>query len=482
MIQQGEMRTRLTFAESVWRRIRMSLWDHRTEHMAVARGAVSKSDVGQDLLVRDLFLPDANRDYCFQGPAGVSMKSEAVARVLQGISDYPVLIDMHNHVGSKPSFSATDDAGAVVQYELYQDFRPGGILVQLVFGPDGTYQGRWTNPECYPDWRLVEEIRVVGSNGIHMYVPWNAPKRPRPSTRSDIRHREKHRRIRPIIGEQSLSDVARTRIGVVGAGGTGSAFIQIARFFFPHLLVIDDDRVEQSNLGRHLLAVTEDAEKSRRKVDVSARELLRYDSRATVDVLAEKFPSTRAEAALKECDVVVGAVDNVLTRYHLAEFAARHYKLLIDMGSGVEMVDGRVTAMGSQVRFQIPDGPCLGCLGMSWSELELEPARSEKIRSGYLRETEENPGEVVTINVAAANLAVRNLLAYLGGHLTRPVPTYLLYDELAPTIHDFTRSYRRREDCSICAANSTSIQGWGDELPPRLRLANPPENAEDLPC
>lgn len=474
------MDTTLTVTEEHWGAVQEALRDETTEHMAVAGAGLSEADDRRRILTRGLHLPE-EEDYDYQSAGGVQLTAGAVAEIMTDLHDHPVLVDMHNHPTANPRFSSTDNEGARVQYELLQDFHPGAVLAQVVFGgPSGGFQGRYTKPGLYPGWKSIDRVEVIGrEEGISRHIPWDEDGDQDPLAERWTRGR--HERTIPIIGEVPLAEIARLRLGVVGLGGTGSIFLQQAKFFFPRITVVDPDHVEESNMGRLLGATVQDAEESAPKVNVAARELRRFDPEVDVETVPSEFPSFRAEEALKRCDVIACCVDNDRARYHLAEFAARHMKVLVEMGSGLQMDDGDLTAVGCQARLQVPGGPCLSCLNLPQETIEFDETVESKRESGYVEDSGLTPGEVVTTNSTAATLSMRNLLALLGGHLPRPVPTYVFYDEMKPLIMDLTDQYPAREECVICSkANEDSIFGWGDRLPNRLRIADPPESPEEI--
>ena len=463
------MKMTLTFGEQNFKTTRQYLANLPVEYMMFGVAGLVESSQHRELLIRQIITP-APKEYEYQSAVGVRFSSSGVCRIMSLAQEYPALVDIHNHLYPNPVFSPTDDVGAKVQYQILQDFSPGAILVQLVFGSDGNFQVRWTEPSCYPVWQSLAEIKVVGPSGIKRLRPWNALDK----INRSLEHwsENHHLRTLPIIGKQGLLNTALTHIGIVGLSGSGSAFLSLAKFFFRHLTLIDDDFVETNNLGRLLGATVDDARKGNSKVETARRELLRFDPEINVRVVAERFPSDKTLDALKICDIVIACVDNNLARYNLAEFSSRYMKILVEMGSGLEMNNCRVTAMGCQIRIQIPGNPCLLCLNLPVDNLEPEETTAKKIQGGYIRGTDLTPGEVVTTNMTAATLALRNLLALLNGHLPT-VPIYLFYDEMKPVIIDLSSSYSSREECPLCGHNQASIAGWGDCLPATLTLSEP---------
>lgn len=459
----------LVLTQDAYDEIARALFDDEIEHMLFGGAGLSEGGGGRRILLRRLDHPNPERDYVFQARAGVSLQPDAVVRVLHRFNNHPVFIDFHNHPTPNPSFSATDDNGADIQYQVLQDLVPGSpLLLQVVFGPDGSFQGRLTGPGLGDGrhWEPLNEILITGADGIRRFSPWQTHEEEDELARSWIR--ERHVRTLPLMGERPLYELARLRIAVVGVGGIGSAVVQMAKFIFPRLTIIDADRIEVSNLGRLYGATTDDD--GELKVDVMAREIHRYDTSADVKTVARHYPSAEADAALHDCDVIIACVDNLLARYELALYAARHHKILVETGTGCSMRDGKIYAVGGQVRLQVPGGPCLSCLNLDTDRLELEQATQDKRATGYIEGTNETPGEIVTTNTAIATFAMRHVLALLSGHLPPPVPTYFYYDEARARVLDLSATYMRRPDCPICGTDDLALAGWGDRLPEALRL------------
>jgi bacteriocin biosynthesis cyclodehydratase domain-containing protein len=96
---------------------------------------------------------------------------------------------------------------------------------------------------------------------------------------------------------------------VIGVGGLGTwAAWALACCGVGRLLLIDGDRIEESNLNRQVLFMEADVGKM--KVDVAAQRLAEFNSSARVDTLGERLESEEeVAAAIAGSDIVVDAAD-----------------------------------------------------------------------------------------------------------------------------------------------------------------------------
>ncbi|WP_194915337.1 ThiF family adenylyltransferase [Catenulispora rubra] len=63
-----------------------------------------------------------------------------------------------------------------------------------------------------------------------------------------------------LFGDRGQALLAATKVGVIGAGGAGSPLIQqLAHLGVGHLVVIDPDRIDVTNLSRVVGATRRDA-------------------------------------------------------------------------------------------------------------------------------------------------------------------------------------------------------------------------------
>jgi molybdopterin/thiamine biosynthesis adenylyltransferase len=208
------------------------------------------------------------------------------------------------------------------------------------------------------------------------------------------------------FGLEGQAMLGRLRVAVVGVGGLGSQIANaLALLGVGHLLLIDPDRLELSNLNRVVGASYAQAARGWRKVRALAQRLnrARPPERRTVVPLPLDARTRDALAHLLSCDLIVGAVDSAVVRQYLNTVAMCALIPYLDAGVGVRSENGRLTQGGGQVQVVIPGATaCLACTerGIRQSvEEQLTPHQRElSIRGGYIQgEAIPNP-QVVFLN------------------------------------------------------------------------------------
>jgi molybdopterin-synthase adenylyltransferase len=165
---------------------------------------------------------------------------------------------------------------------------------------------------------------------------------------------ERHHRqlILSEVGEAGQRRLEQASVAIVGLGGLGSPVaLYLAAAGVGRLGLIDDQRVELSNLNRQILF--EDCDVGRPKVEAAAGRLLILDASLRLDARMENVRAANVEAIVADYDLVVDATDSFETKFLLNDAAVLLRKPL---------VHGAVLRWGGQATTVLPDGPCLRCL------------------------------------------------------------------------------------------------------------------------
>lgn len=270
-----------------------------------------------------------------------------------------------------------------------------------------------------------------------------------------------------LIPGINLKELKNIRIGIVGLGGNGASILQGILMTGlgedKELVLIDHDKVEASNLSRIPYAHKGDIGKY--KVEVAEDYVKRI--RPTREVISVKSKSTSEEAMkyLKGCDLIIGAVDSELARYHLNYFSTIYHVPLFDTGAGVVLnkKTGKVASRGGQLRIYIPyTSACLECnMGINkkaveaelpWKDsyLQDERVREEVKKLGYFNVDIGPQPSVYTLNALVSILTIDTILKWANGGINYDALSFELagIPRLMPIVAE------KREQCNICGTNS----------------------------
>ena len=171
--------------------------------------------------------------------------------------------------------------------------------------------------------------------------------------------------ILPGFGRAAQESLKESRVLVIGAGGLGSSVIPaLAAAGVGQLTIVDDDRVEASNLHRQVVHGTNDIGRS--KVESAADSIRALNPDLSVELVDERLTSANALELFSRHDLVIDGSDNFPTRY-LADDAAAL--------SGIPLVWGAVSQYGGQVGVSWPES------GPSYRDLFPVPPRPGSVLS-----------------------------------------------------------------------------------------------------
>ena len=143
-------------------------------------------------------------------------------------------------------------------------------------------------------------------------------------------------RLKLLIGEENFTKLSGATVAVFGVGGVGSFTVEaLARSGIGHLILIDKDNIDATNINRQLHALTSTIGRS--KVEVMRERILDINPAAQVEAI-QKFllPSEPVEDFfICRYDYVVDAIDNITAKIFLVEECTRRgIKIISSMGAG----------------------------------------------------------------------------------------------------------------------------------------------------
>ncbi len=148
---------------------------------------------------------------------------------------------------------------------------------------------------------------------------------------------------------------SQSRVLVVGVGGLGSPLaLVLARAGVGTLGLVDDDRVERTNLHRQLLFRESDV--GRDKLDAAAEGLERLAPahRPRLELHRTRFVPENAIALAREYDLVVEGADNFATKFLVADAALAAERPVVHAAA--------VRTMGTVLAVGPLGAPCYRCL------------------------------------------------------------------------------------------------------------------------
>ncbi len=155
-----------------------------------------------------------------------------------------------------------------------------------------------------------------------------------------------------IEGQQKLLD---SHALIIGAGGLGSPVaFYLASAGLGNITLVDNDKVDLTNLQRQILHTTERIGQS--KAESGKRTLAGINPEINILALNERAEGARLDELVRQADVVLDCSDN---------FATRHAVNRACVAMGVPLVSGAAIRFDGQISVFDPrsgDLPCYACL------------------------------------------------------------------------------------------------------------------------
>ena len=371
---------------------------------------------------------------------------------------------VHSHPeGCPPIPSLIDDDMDAYFADYLSGFAPGRPYVslivsriddQIVFGGRVFHGGHW-----YPIARFQSDCEPVHVDREHRF---------------DAGDLETVARLAAAFGDDAARRLREATVGVVGAGGTGSAAIEVlARAGVGRLIIVDPDNLEPSNLERVHGSCARDVEARVSKSEIARRHASAINKRCEVVAVRGALPQELAVDKLVEADVILGCTDQQHSRLALSDLVVRYLVPAIDCGVALEGSEGVVRGQIIQLLRWLPADPCAVCRRL------VNPRRvSQELMSKQERESRRlaaqaaNPGgkpdsayweEIPQLNTvgylttAAGALAAGYAVGWITGRFEPPFERL----QMNLSAHEFEVIAWGEKACDECACRR--VRGWGDQ-------------------
>lgn len=241
--------------------------------------------------------------------------------------------------------------------------------------------------------------------------------------------------------------VSAAYVMVIGCGALGNEVLKnLAQFGLQHLVIVDFDSVEPSNLTRSVFFTIDDAINKRRKVDAIAERLKAMNPAMELKTICGDVAYDVGLGLVRSMDVVIGCVDSRWARYSINRLCMR---------AGVPWVDGGIDGLEGTVRVFRPGENCYACnLGPEG----LKDLKKRMPCAGIIRRNEASGRAATTPVIASIIGAIEvqealklihreqleageltslcgKMFCYEGQHLSTKTVDFKAYDDDCP-VHD----------------------------------------------
>ena len=130
------------------------------------------------------------------------------------------------------------------------------------------------------------------------------------------------------IGVMGQKKIASAKVLVIGVGGLGCPLLlYLANTGVGNIGIIDNDRVDLSNLNRQILFNPNDVGKF--KVSQAKKKIKNINNKIKVTLFKKKIEKNNIEKILHKFDIICDCTDNFTSRYLINDFCLKNKKVLI---------------------------------------------------------------------------------------------------------------------------------------------------------
>jgi molybdopterin-synthase adenylyltransferase len=157
----------------------------------------------------------------------------------------------------------------------------------------------------------------------------------------------------PGIGEAGQEKLKKARVVIAGTGGLGSPItLYLTAAGIGTLRIIDNDKVELSNLNRQILHWDKDV--GRAKTASAYDKLSKLNKNVIIETVHITIDESNVSQLTEGFDVIVDAMDNLTTRFLLNKAAVKHK---------VPFIHGAVSGLEGRAMTVIPGkSACIRCV------------------------------------------------------------------------------------------------------------------------
>jgi len=141
-------------------------------------------------------------------------------------------------------------------------------------------------------------------------------------------------RTEMLIGKENMEILKNSKVVIFGVGGVGSFVVEgLARAGIGNFILVDNDKVAESNLNRQIIATTKTIGKL--KVEACKERILEINPEAKVEIYPEFFMPESSAIFDDTVNYIVDAIDTVTAKIELVIRANKlNIPIISSMGTG----------------------------------------------------------------------------------------------------------------------------------------------------
>ena len=146
---------------------------------------------------------------------------------------------------------------------------------------------------------------------------------------------EKFSRTEMLIGEEGIKKLNDAKVAIFGIGGVGSFVCEgLARSGVGNFILIDFDKVDESNINRQIIATTKTV--GQYKVNLMKERILDINPDANVEVYTEFYMAdSKSDIITEDLSYVVDCVDTIMAKIAIiCNCDAMNIPVISSMGTG----------------------------------------------------------------------------------------------------------------------------------------------------
>ena len=164
------------------------------------------------------------------------------------------------------------------------------------------------------------------------------------------------------IGVVGQKRIFSSKVLVIGAGGLGCPLIlYLANSGVGNIGIVDNDKIEISNLNRQVLFTEDDIGKY--KVSQAKKIIKRINKKINVKIFKERLNKKNIKRIFNKFDIICDGSDNFETRFLINDYCLKYQKILIS--SAISKFEGHLFNFNFKKKI-----PCLRCFMPEYPELQ----------------------------------------------------------------------------------------------------------------